>query len=73
MPTEFCPDCEMPIRIAPRSRIGQRLTCPHCNASLEVTEVSPLELDWVSDKQRGAMDGVENSMATGAGKRSYYT
>ena len=69
MPTEFCPDCEVPIRIGPRPRIGQRLTCPHCSASLEVTEVSPLELYWVVDKQPVALEGRDNKMTVEAGKR----
>ena len=69
MPTEFCPDCEVPIRIGPLTRIGQRLTFPHCSASLEVTEVSPLELYWVVDKQPVALEGRDNKMTVEAGKR----
>ena len=66
MPTEFCPDCEMPIRIGPRPKIGQRVTCPHCTARLEVTEVSPLELNWVGDKRREAEGS--NGRVTTAGR-----
>ena len=69
MPTEFCPDCEIPIRTGPRPRIGQRLTCPHCNASLEVTDVSPLEVYWVIDKQPPSLEGKDNRMTVEAGKR----
>ena len=51
MPTEFCPACEMPVHIGMHPRVGQRLACPHCSTSLEVSEVFPLELNWVKDKQ----------------------
>jgi lysine biosynthesis protein LysW len=46
MAIALCPDCEEGISLGPRPRIGQRVTCPHCNAELEVVEISPLELDW---------------------------
>jgi uncharacterized Zn-binding protein involved in type VI secretion len=69
MLTEFCPDCEMPIRIAPRPRIGQRLTCPHCNTRLEVTEVSPLEFYWVIEGQPVAREGKDSKIAFAAGRR----
>lgn len=67
MPTEFCPDCEMPIRIEPRPRIGQRLTCPHCSTSLKVIEISPLEFYWVNDERPVATKAVKNRMASRAG------
>ena len=46
MAIALCPDCEEGISLGPRPRIGQKVTCPHCNAELEVVEISPLELDW---------------------------
>lgn len=69
MPTEFCPDCELPIRIGPRPKIGQRVTCPHCTARLEVTEVSPLEFYWADDEQRIVLKGAKTSVEPGAGRR----
>lgn len=47
MSVALCPDCEEGISFGARVRIGQRVSCPHCGADLEVVEVSPLELDWV--------------------------
>lgn len=41
-----CPDCEEEISFSSRMRIGQRVSCPHCSADLEVVELFPLELDW---------------------------
>jgi lysine biosynthesis protein LysW len=47
MSVALCPDCEEGINFGSRVRIGQRVTCPHCGADLEVIELTPLELDWV--------------------------
>ncbi|MCL7454942.1 MAG: hypothetical protein M8467_18045 [Anaerolineae bacterium] len=46
MAIAFCPDCEEPIQLGERPKVGQRVTCRSCGAELEVIEVSPLELDW---------------------------
>jgi lysine biosynthesis protein LysW len=46
MAIAFCPDCDGSVSVGPRPRLGQRVTCSHCGAELEVIEVSPLELDW---------------------------
>jgi len=46
----FCIDCEEPISLGPNPKVGQRLLCPHCAAELEVTSVSPLQLDWALDE-----------------------
>lgn len=46
MSVALCPDCEEGIRFGSRARLGQRVSCPHCGADLEVVELSPLELDW---------------------------
>jgi hypothetical protein len=51
MPTEFCPECELPVYIGARPRMGQRVRCAHCGTNLQVTEVFPLELYWVDDRQ----------------------
>lgn len=48
MPSTFCPDCGEKITLNP-TRIGQKLTCPHCAADLEVISTDPLELDWLYD------------------------
>ncbi len=41
----LCPDCDQEIMLD-RVTVGQTLTCPHCDAQLEVINVDPLELDW---------------------------
>lgn len=47
MATALCPDCGQKIVIGPKPKRGQWVSCPHCNADLEIASVSPLELDWV--------------------------
>jgi lysine biosynthesis protein LysW len=49
MAIAFCPDCEEGIGLGLSPKLGQRVTCPHCHAELEVIDLSPLELDWVYD------------------------
>jgi len=49
MPTGICPACEGEVRVSPEVEIGDYLTCPECDAELEVIEVDPLEFDVVSE------------------------
>jgi lysine biosynthesis protein LysW len=46
MATAFCPDCGQKIDIGPKPKRGQWVSCPHCNADLEIINVTPMELDW---------------------------
>ena len=46
MATALCPDCDQKIVIGPKPKKGQWVSCPHCNADLEIISLSPLELDW---------------------------
>ena len=57
MAIAFCPDCEEPIHLNVRPRVGQRINCRSCGAELEVIETSPLELDWAYD---GPVDDWED-------------
>jgi alpha-aminoadipate/glutamate carrier protein LysW len=47
MPLGVCPECDEDIRIPGKPRLGQRVSCQHCGAQLELVELDPLELDWV--------------------------
>ena len=49
MASTYCPDCDEKIVLQSPVSLGQKLTCPHCDAELEVISVEPLELDWVYD------------------------
>lgn len=47
MATALCPDCGQKIVIGPKPKKGQWVSCPHCNADLEIINIRPIELDWV--------------------------
>ena len=48
MPGGPCPDCDGKIGLSP-AKVGQLLTCPHCDVQLEVISDDPLEFDWAYD------------------------
>lgn len=50
MKVAFCPECEGEFRVGPQLKVGQRITCPHCDAELEIIHLTPLELDWAYDE-----------------------
>ncbi len=45
--TAVCPDCGEKIPLSPPIRLGAQVTCPNCEAELEIVETDPVELDWV--------------------------
>ncbi len=49
MDDAYCPDCDGKIVLPPDVKLGQKLTCPHCEAELEVISLDPVELDWAYD------------------------
>jgi uncharacterized paraquat-inducible protein A len=49
MASAYCPDCDEKIVLRLPVSLGQKLSCPHCDADLEVISVDPLEFDWVYD------------------------
>lgn len=50
MKVAFCPECEGEFRVGPTLKVGQRLTCTHCDAELEIIHLTPLELDWAYEE-----------------------
>lgn len=46
-----CPDCGEKIALQGPIEIGRRVTCPNCEADLEVVETVPVELDWYYEEQ----------------------
>jgi alpha-aminoadipate carrier protein LysW len=50
MANAYCPECDEKIVLNPTPKVGKRLTCPHCDADLEVIGVDPVELDWVYEE-----------------------
>lgn len=61
MRVALCPECEAEFRIGPQLKVGQRLTCPSCDAELEVIHLSPLELDWAYDEPAVEWEEEEES------------
>ena len=49
--TVACLDCERPIELTFQPVEGQIITCPHCDAELEVINTRPLELDFYYEDQ----------------------
>jgi len=63
MATALCPDCGQKIVIGPKPKKGQWVSCPHCNADLEIISIRPLELDWVRfDDEDDIDDEVEEDL-----------
>lgn len=56
MATALCPDCGQKIVIGPKPKKGQWVSCPHCNADLELISISPLELDWAQYDEDDELD-----------------
>jgi lysine biosynthesis protein LysW len=56
MPTAHCIECDEEIELEGRARIGQKVTCTHCGADLEVVGVDPVELDWADEDEAEEWD-----------------
>ena len=41
-----CISCDTHIQLRKPPKIGMLVTCPKCDAELEVVWLDPLELDW---------------------------
>ena len=46
-----CPDCGEKIDLQGLIKIGRRVTCPNCEADLQVVETVPVELDWYFEEE----------------------
>lgn len=47
----LCPECEGPIYLSGKPRLGQRFTCRRCGSLLAITSRKPLELDLVNSRR----------------------
>ncbi len=41
----YCPECDAKVNVK-SPRVGQIVTCRHCDTRLEIVDLKPLELDW---------------------------
>ena len=46
-----CPECEVEIDLGDEIEEGQTLSCPECDAHLEVVSTNPLERDIVPNEE----------------------
>lgn len=53
MAKAFCPGCRQSVDMDPHVEVGEWVSCPRCEADLEVISRNPLVLDW-------ADEGLEN-------------
>ena len=44
--TATCPDCLVQIRFRKMPELEDLVTCPECEALLEIVQLKPLRLDW---------------------------
>ena len=51
-----CPSCDSNVNVGGHPRMGQKVVCQTCDASLEVVWLDPLELDWVYDEDEDYYD-----------------
>lgn len=52
----YCPDCDSAVKVGDRPRKGQLVTCATCGAYLQVSGLSPIELDWAYDDEDAEED-----------------
>lgn len=56
----ICLECDSPIPFSEPPHLGQLVTCPQCQSTLEVVRKFPLELDWpLSDEEDEPLDELE--------------
>jgi uncharacterized paraquat-inducible protein A len=56
-----CPICEDRIEVGIKVKLLERLSCPTCEALLEVVSVDPLEVDWIYYDEYYESNGRERS------------
>jgi transposase-like protein len=47
----YCPECNATLQVGKLPRKGQRISCFKCGSDLEITNISPIELDWTLDEE----------------------
>lgn len=49
MSVATCPECGTPVEVSATPKLGDELTCHNCAARLQISSLTPLELDWAVD------------------------
>ena len=42
-----CPDCSSPVSLPNNSEIGDILVCSNCEVELEITNLDPIQVDYL--------------------------
>jgi uncharacterized paraquat-inducible protein A len=61
MNTATCPICNEKIAVGKKVKFLERLSCPTCEALLEVVNTDPVELDWIYYDELDDSNGRERS------------
>lgn len=46
----YCPDCVARIEVGSKPKKRQSVVCPCCDTRLRVTNLNPLQLDWIGEQ-----------------------
>jgi glutaredoxin len=68
MNTAKCPICEGKINLGRKVKFLERLSCPTCEAALEVISTSPVELDWIYYDEHQDSNGRERMKNSNNGR-----
>ncbi|MGW8144615.1 MAG: hypothetical protein ACWGN2_09490 [Anaerolineales bacterium] len=68
MDTTKCPICEETIHLSKKIKFLERLTCPTCEALLEVVNTDPVELDWIYFDENQDSNGREKVKNSNTGR-----
>lgn len=61
MDEAICPICTEKIKISQKVKFLERISCPTCEALLEVVNLDPIELDWIFYDYLDEANGREQS------------
>jgi uncharacterized protein YbaR (Trm112 family) len=45
----YCPDCRVRLDIKRKPKIGQVVNCWCCSATMRISDLNPLLLDWAAE------------------------
>jgi hypothetical protein len=63
-----CPICEEKILLNEKVKFLDRVSCPTCDALLEVVNTSPVELDWIYFDEDSNNNGKERHQKSGSAR-----
>lgn len=55
----ICPICTEKVEVSKKVKFLERISCPTCEALLEIVNLDPIELDWIFYDYQGESNGRE--------------